>query len=284
MAWTNAPKQIALFSLALSLEMFTTASFAKQPLSVSVLALSGDRISSPQILGSQPTVELLSQNQGAANNQRPGGTWNNFEPPDRGVPGRREGGGTRGPECPTSTTALIPKSTMGRTMLAQPTFFYYVPTAIDKTVEFELLDENEKTIYKTNFRMITKAPGIVSVNLSAKNAVSLEAGKNYHWYFTIKCNPNDNEADIVVSGWINRISMTPALTSQLDGVKSERDRLNIYAKESLWYEYLSTLANLRRSQPTDSTLTAQWIEVLSAVELDKIAEQPLVQSQVLPVN
>lgn len=283
MAWTKAPIQITLFSLALSLEMVATASFAKQPMAVNTLALSGDRASGLKLPDTQQTDELIAQNQGA-NNQRPNGSWNAFEPPERGVPGRREGGGTRGPECPTSTTALIPKSTMGRTVLAQPTFFYYLPTAIDKTVEFELTDEKEKTVYKTSFRMITKAPGIVSVNLPAGNVASLESGKNYHWYFTIKCNPDDNEADIVVSGWINRVSMTPALTSQLDGAKSERDRLNIYAKESLWYEYLSTLASLRRSQPTDSALTVKWIELLSAVELEKIAEQPLVQSQLLPVN
>jgi hypothetical protein len=284
MAWTKASIQIALFSLALSMEMVASAGLARGPLTVNTIAQLGDRTSSLQLSDIQPSAELISQNQGAGNNQRPTGGWNAFDPPDRGVPGRREGGGTRGPQCPTSTTALIPQSTMGRTVLAKPTFLYYVPMAIDKKVEFELTDESENPIYKTTLRMITKAPGIVSVNLPAENLASLESGKSYHWYFTIRCNPEDNEANMVVSGWINRVSMTPELTSLLDKAKSDRDRLSIYAKESLWYEYLSTLASLRRSQPNDSALTVKWIELLNAVELENIAEQPLVPSELIPVN
>ena len=284
MAWTKASIQIALFSLALSMEMVASVGFARGPLTVNTMAQSGDRASNLQLPDSAPNAELISQNQGAANNQRPNSSWNAFDPPDRGVPGRREGGGTRGPQCPTSTTALIPKSTMGRTVLAKPTFLYYVPMAIDKKIDFELTDETEKPIYKTTLRMITKAPGIVSVNLPTESLASLESGKSYHWYFTIRCNPEDNEADIVVSGWINRVSMTPELTSLLDAAKSDRDRLSIYAQESLWYEYISTLASLRRSQPNDSALTVKWTELLNAVELQNIAEQPLVPSELIPVN
>jgi hypothetical protein len=283
MAWTKAFIRIALFSLALSWEMVASAGFAKQPMAVNRLTPLGDRASNLQLPDSQPSSELISQNQGNTNNRPLNSPWNAFDPPDRGAPGRREGGGTRGPQCP-STTALIPKSTMGRTVLAKPTFLYDLSTAIDKKVEFELTDESENSIYKTSLRMITKAPGIVSVNLPAANVASLESGKNYHWYFTIKCDPDDNAADIMVSGWINRVSMTPALTSQLDGAKSERDRLSIYAQESLWYEYLSTLASLRRSQPNDSTLTVKWMEVLSAVELENLAEKPLVPIELMPVN
>jgi len=284
MAWTKAPLQIAVLSLALSLDIVAIASFARPVHATHTLEYTGDRASNQQLPGNWQTAELISQTEDRGNNQPPNASWNAFDPPNRGVPGRREGGGTRGPECPTSTTALIPKSTMGRTISAKPTFFYYVPAALDKTVEFELADEADKTIYKTSFRMIAKAPGIVSVTLPADSAASLEVGKNYHWYFTIKCNPNDTEADIVVSGWINRVEITPALETQLDGVASDGDRLSIYAKESLWYEYLTTLANLRRSQPTDSALTVKWTELLSSVELEKIAQQPLVQIQLIPTN
>ncbi|HLO50083.1 MAG TPA: DUF928 domain-containing protein [Kamptonema sp.] len=285
MASTKAPLQIAVLSLALSMDIVAIATFVRPADAANTFADIGDRISSTQKLPDYSlTAEPTTQNGGRGSSQLSNGSWNAFEPPDRGVPGRREGGGTRGPECPTSTTALIPKSTMGRTVSANPTFFYYVPAVLDKTVEFELADEADKTIYKTSFRMIAKAPGIVSVTLPAASGSSLEIGKNYHWYFTIKCNPNDTEADIVVSGWINRVEITPDLKAQLDRSTSESDRLSIYAKESLWYEYLTTLANLRRSQPTDSALTVKWTELLSAVELEKIAQQPLVQIQLIPTN
>ena len=284
MAWTKAPLQIAVLSLALSMDIVAIASFVRPAHAANTFAQTGDRASTQHLSSNWLTAEPSSDNGGRDNSQRPNESWNAFEPPDRGVPGRREGGGTRGPDCPTSTTALIPKSTMGRTISAKPTFFYYVPAALDKTVEFELADEADKTIYKTSFRMIAKAPGIVSVTLPADNAASLEVGKNYHWYFTIKCNPNDTEADIVVSGWINRVDMTQTLKDRLDQAASAGERLSIYAQESLWYEYLNTLADLRRSEPTDSALTVKWTELLSSVELEKIAQQPLVQIELIPTN
>jgi hypothetical protein len=79
---------------------------------------------------------------------------------------------------------LIPKSTRGRTVPAKPTFFYRVAAAIDTTVQFELADETDKTLYKKSFRTVTNGPGIVSVSLAADaNSPALEADKNYHWYF-----------------------------------------------------------------------------------------------------
>ena len=205
--------------------------------------------------------------------------WNSFQPPEQGVPGRREGGGTRGPNCPTSTTALIPKSTMGRTISAKPTFFYYFPIALNTTVQFELADERDKTIYKKSFQMVTNRPGIVSVSLGEDpNSPVLEVGKNYHWYFAIKCSPKNSQDDVLVSGWINRTPLGPNLKREWDR-SSDRDRLSILTQQGIWYEYLATLAQLRLSSPSDDSLALKWSEMLSSVELGKISQAPLVPSK-----
>lgn len=283
MACKKSPLHTAAFSLLLSLsQVVVPAGFP-----ISAQALNGPtnniyRPAQPQLPAHWHTVQPPSQTGSRTSTQQAAAPWNRFQPPEQGVPGRREGGGTRGPEC--GTTALIPQSTMGRTVSAKPTFFYHVPAAIDKTIQFELADESDKTLYKKSFRLVTSGPGIVSVSLATDpNSPPLEAGKNYHWYFTIKCNPRNDREDVLVSGWIERIALSPTLKTQLDAA-SERDRLSIFAQQALWYEYIATLANLRLSSPRDAGLTLKWSELLNSVELGKIAQQPLIQSKLTPAS
>lgn len=123
--------------------------------------------------------------------------WDSFTPPQESVPGKRQSSKiTRGDSCPqglSEITALIPTTTMGRIISAQPTFFFYVPVSLNKTVEFELADSNDNTIYQKSFTMIVDRPGIISLTPgTASRPLPLEIGKNYHWYLTIKCDSNDN--------------------------------------------------------------------------------------------
>lgn len=283
MAWKSA-LNIGALSLILSLEAVAADSFLIPALALNSPANSVGRPSRRQLPLNWQTVQTLSPTGSRPNSQQPGATWNNFQPPEQGVPGRREGGGTRGLVCPTATTALIPQSTMGQTISAKPTFFYYLPVALDKTVQFELADERDKTIYKKSFRMVTSRPGIVSVSLGSDgNSPALEVGKNYQWYFTIKCN-SKNTDDVLVSGWINRTTIAPTVKTELDRSGDRRAALSIFAQQGLWYEYLATLAQLRIESPSDASLALKWSEVLNSVELGKIAREPLVASELTPIT
>ncbi len=280
MAWTKCYLKSAALFLILSLETVTTASFS----------IPAKALNNPAKDGSSPDIQHLPLHWQTVQSSSPTGSrlssyqlgtiWNSFQPPEQGVPGRREGGGTRGSSCPTSTTALIPKSTMGRTVSAKPTFFYYVPIALNTTVQFELADERDKTIYKKSFQMLTNRAGIVSVSLGEDdNSPALEVGKNYHWYFTIKCSTKNSQEDVLVSGWIHRMALAPTLKTELDR-SDDRDRqLSILTQQGIWYEYLTTLAQLRLSSPSDDSLALKWSEMLSSVELGKISQAPLVPSK-----
>jgi hypothetical protein len=284
MAWTKCNLKTAAICLILSLEAVATASFSMPAEALNNPANGIRTPVIPHLPLRWPTVESSSQTGSRLKSHQLGTIWNTFQPPEQGVPGRREGGGTRGSNCPTSTTALIPKSTMGRTVSAKPTFFYYVPIALNTTVQFELADERDKTIYKKSFQMVTSRAGIVSVSLGEdRNSPVLEFGKNYHWYFTIKCSPKNSQYDVIVSGWINRTAIAPTLKTELDR-SSEHDRLSILTQQGIWYEYLTTLAQLRVSSPSDRSLALKWSEMLSSVELGKISQEPLVPSNISFAN
>nr|WP_255699180.1 DUF928 domain-containing protein [Tychonema sp. BBK16] len=281
MALTKCHLNTAAICLILSLEAVATASFSMPAEALNNPANGIHSLDIPHLPFYSATVQSSSHSESRVKSYELETLWNKFQPPEQGVPGRREGGGTRGASnCPSSTTALIPKSTMGRTVSAKPTFFYYVPIALNTTVQFELADERDKTIYKKSFQMVTSRAGIVSVSLGEDlNSPVLEVGKNYHWYFTIKCSPKNSQDDVLVSGWINRTAIAPTLKTELDR-SSERDRLSILTQQGIWYEYLTTLAQLRVSSPSDRSLALKWSEMLSSVDLGKISQEPLVPSNV----
>ncbi|MEG4322599.1 MULTISPECIES: DUF928 domain-containing protein [unclassified Microcoleus] len=286
MAWKSA-LNIGALSLILSLEAVAAGSFFIPAEALNSPANSVHRPSQPQLPLNWQTAQPPEISGSRPNSQQLGVAWNSFQPPEQGVPGRREGGGTRGLECTATNalTALIPQSTMGQTISAKPTFFYYLPVAIDKTVQFELADESDKTVYKKSFRMVTSRPGIVSISLGADdNSPELKVGKNYQWYFTIKCNPKNYRDEVLVSGWINRSAVAPTVKTELDRSPDPRAKLSIFAQQGLWYEYLATLAQLRVESPSDASLALKWSEVLSSVELAKIAQEPLVPSQLTPIT
>ena len=286
MAWKSA-LNIGALSLILSLETVAAGSFFIPAEALNSPANSVHPPSRPQLPLNWQTVQTLSPTGRRPNSQQFGVAWNSFQPPEQGVPGRREGGGTRGLECTATNalTALIPQSTMGQTISAKPTFFYYLPVAIDKIVQFELADETDKTVYKKSFRMVTSRAGIVSISLGSDgNSPALEVGKNYQWYFTIKCNPKNYRDEVLVSGWINRTAVAPTVKTELDRSPDSRAKLSIFAQQGLWYSYLATLAQLRVESPSDASLALKWSELLSSVELRKIAQQPLVPSQLTPIT
>lgn len=198
-----------------------------------------------------------------------------YVPPDRGAPGRREGGGTRG-NClrgDPPLVALIPETNFGTTLEARPTFYWHVPVTVSPTAEFVLLDTDDNEVYRTTFQLSGNA-GIIQVSLKDQaGAPALEVGKDYHWYFSLVCDPGDRSGDIFAEGWIQRIDPPSSLASQLAAVP-ESDRPAVYAQAGIWYDALSTLANLRQTEPQNTTASTQWETLLRSVGLDNIASQP----------
>lgn len=212
--------------------------------------------------------------------------------PSRGAPGRRKGAASRG-ECPSVSkplTALVPatgesssesrgklavataKSVLGLTAAEHPTFWFYVPytLASERSTEFVLLDEQNNYVYKSTFTP-TGVPGIISFRLPS-TAAPLELGKMYHWYFLVNCDPDD---PVFVEGWIQRVALNPVLSQQL-AVAPPRERVDLYATNGIWYEALTTLAELYRATPADTRLATDWTTLLQAVDLNNITSEPLV--------
>ncbi|MEB3826137.1 DUF928 domain-containing protein [Phormidium sp. CCY1219] len=201
-----------------------------------------------------------------------------------GAPGRRIGGGSRGCSIgggqPSDRllTALIPESMVGLTVEEYPTFFWYLPPTDATAVEFVLMDEKGETvIYETTFR--TKGePGIVSLSLPENASLPpLDLDKNYQWYFSMICNPEDRAADIFVRGWIRRVEPTIALRQELQEATSQLERAQVYAQNGIWQDTLASLATSLRDNPRNRLVKDEWEQLMRDQGLTTIADAPLVQ-------
>ena len=206
-------------------------------------------------------------------------------PPDQEAPsGRARGGASRGScnhqQDKKRLTALVPvtsKSVWGLTVTEYPTFWFYIPDALtpESPIEFVLQDEEDNYVYKTTFTVSGMPPGIFSVPLSSMKA-PLEIGKKYYWTFSIDCAPQEPSNSIFVKGTVQRVAMNPTLMNQLKAA-TQRERIALYAANGIWHETLTTLAELRRTEPGDAMLAATWENLLQYVNLQDIAKEPIVQ-------
>lgn len=196
-----------------------------------------------------------------------------------GLPGRRVGGGTRSDMLISETplVALVPANNQGLTASGTPSFFFYVPkTQKPQMVEFVLVDENERQIYETQFTTDGNS-GVVGITIPGNEPTkTLEVGKTYRWYFAIVPDRENRNKDIYVNGSIKRVAVTQDLENQLKQGAS-LELAEGYQANNLWYDAIATVAELRRSRPTDTAVASKWEQLLSSVKLQKLAQEPLVQ-------
>lgn len=249
---------IGIFSLAISLEL------------ILIFTL-------PKPVGAQSTSESQTRN---LLTQQPISVT--FDPQDAGKPRTSAGGASRSPDgkvCPQDATAarasiaaLIPVNHEALTVAKHPTFLVYMPQTSARQVFFSLQDRNQNNVYETMLPTTGEA-GVMSIKLPA-DAPELEIGKRYKWYVTVMCGNALRPDSPIVEGEIRRVEPGTETNSELDKA-SPIERAALYGKNGIWQDTLATLADLRRSQPTDPTLTATWEQLLESVGLEAIAKEPL---------
>lgn len=199
----------------------------------------------------------------------------------RPMPGRRVGGGSRGP-CPYNReqplTALMPTTNWGETVAEHPTFWFYVPYSSQNfpAGEFVLHEEAGKEVYRIPFTL-PATPGLVKFSIPSDRA-PLEIDKKYFWTFKLYCQPQQSSASDSVQGWVTRIKLTPELQRQIEAAKPREDMA--YNQNRIWYDALARLAEIRTAHPSNSTLDRDWTELLKlkGIGLEHLAQRPLVGS------
>ena len=91
------------------------------------------------------------------------------------------------------------------------------------------------------------------------------------------------DREISVKGWIQRADLNSDLSERIKQSTPELQAA-LYAENGLWYDALSTFAELRRDvpaerlrqRPQDITIIQDWRNILKSVDLGKLADRPFV--------
>ncbi len=201
-----------------------------------------------------------------------------FIPPGTLAPSRTTGGASRGDSCAigkatksnASIVKLLPKSNIGLTEEQRPSIMVYIPATIAQKAFFSIQDENFNHHYQTTLELPEEA-GVMSIKLP-RESPALETGKNYQYSLVMICGEDLEVDSPFVSGWIQRVQPKGNLTLQKPSVELASQ----LASNGLWYDAVSTLAELRKSQPSNQSVVNSWQQLLNSAGLSKIAQEPIV--------
>lgn len=203
-----------------------------------------------------------------------------FKPPGAQAPRSSSGGASRdGNICGFTTktsknvsvTPLIPTTNIGLTLAAHPTIFIYLPGSKAQQALFTLQDDSSKTYYQTTLTL-PKKPGVMEVKVPS-SVPTLKTGKNYKWSLVMICTEELETDSPWVDGWIRRVESHRSFSSHKT---ISLELISKLAAAGIWYDSLSMLAELRRSQPNNLSLTNAWEDILKSADLNAIANEPLV--------
>ncbi|NMF65511.1 hypothetical protein DP113_34385 (plasmid) [Brasilonema octagenarum UFV-E1] len=79
---------------------------------------------------------------------------------------------------------------------------------------------------------------------------------------------------IAVEGLVQRIALKNDLTRRLQ-TATLRQRVALYAQAGIWQDAVTTLGELRRAKLRDTTLAADWKNLLESVGLEDIATEAI---------
>ncbi|MEO1429966.1 MAG: DUF928 domain-containing protein [Cyanobacteria bacterium J06633_8] len=170
----------------------------------------------------------------------------------------------------TSIVKLLPKSNIGLTAKERPSIMVYIPATTARKAFFSVQDENFNHHYQATLDLPEEA-GIMEIKLPA-DAPALATGKKYQYSLAVICGEYLEPDDQLISGWIERVESKGNMLNQEVSVELASE----LAEKGIWYDAVSTLAELRKSQPSNQYVVNSWQQLLNYVGLDEIAQESIV--------
>jgi Domain of Unknown Function (DUF928) len=217
-------------------------------------------------------------------NLKPNST-NKQELPDEGPGGpQTNGSGGSRPACTDiqpSLTPIVPATRQsngnvllsGKTTKNHPTFWFYIPykSTDIQSATFTLQDnKQEKPAFEKTVK-IASTPALISISLPP-TAPALQNGKVYDLRLSMSvfCPPNRELDTGFVAAQVIKENISPNLDNQLKRATPQQ-QATIYAKAGFWYDALTTSAELKRTNPNDSSLS----QLLKQYELTSFVNTPV---------
>jgi hypothetical protein len=188
-----------------------------------------------------------------------------YRPPQRGAPGGRVGGGTRGPSTDIPLMwALVPDH-VGLSAEAQPQLVWYLSKTTASPLELTIIDEAGVTPIIEKRLSSPAEPGIHIIRL-ADYDLQLEKGKTYQWFVSLISDPEHRSTDIIVGGMI-QVGDVPASVGEDARKANPVDATRLLAQAGFWYDAMGVISTSIQSNPSDAEMHALRASLLEEVDL-----------------
>ena len=194
-----------------------------------------------------------------------------YNPPKRGAPGGRVGGGTRGgTQRDIFVLSVLAPDHSGFTTSEQPSLYWYISNSTSLPIELTVMDpQGVQPILETRLPAPAK-PGIQRVRFADYN-IRLAPGAAYRWFVAIVPDADRRSKDILAGGAIERVDVPAELNAKLAKAKSNETPF-IYAEAGLWYDALGAISDLIDAAPQNQELHKQRTALLTQVGLPSTNE------------
>jgi len=199
-----------------------------------------------------------------------------YQPPLRGAPGGRVGGGTRGIGDEVITLFALAPNHVALTTQEQPTLYWFVSNETKHPIEVTLIIEEAAQPLLEKKLPLPIQPGIHAIRLKDFNLHLLKATQ-YRWFVALVPDPDRRSKDILAGGIIECIEVPETVRVKL----SQSDKQNIphiYAESGIWYDTIMAISELIEANPNDMNLRKQRIALLEQVGLSQVAQYELKQA------
>jgi len=192
-----------------------------------------------------------------------------YNPPMRGAPAVRIGGGTRGIGSQTIELVVIAPDHTGLTYNEQPRLYWYISKPALAKLEVTLInDKSDEPVYENYIEKSTTA-GIQSIDLS-KTGIKLKPDLEYRWFVSAVENQGQRSNDVVASGMIKYVVPDSSLKNELLNADAS-SHVNIFMQNGIWYDAIDSLVTLSKLHPEAPGLREQKISLLKQVGLESVA-------------
>ena len=213
---------------------------AGTPLAAEEQAVERSDPEAPEVASSPTTLPLLVK-EGDASDEPDASAPQSpllpaYEPPRRGSPRAKVGGGQRGASAAPTPLALAPDH-LAETVEAQPSLFWYLDglPAYGSQIVFTVIDDTSVEPLAEIELELPEQPGIHRIRL-ADYGVTLERDVEYEWSISLVVNRQQRSRDIVANGYIIRVSAPSDLAGR--GRSPQ-----VYADLGLWYDALAAISD-----------------------------------------
>ena len=193
-----------------------------------------------------------------------------YQPPRRGAPGGRVGGGTRGPSPGLPLLYALVPDHVAVTAEEQPPLVWYLSKTTSFPMEFTVVEVmGVEPILEVPLSSPTDE-GIHILSL-AQYDLRLETGKTYQWFVSLIPDPARRSKDIIAGGMLE-VERLPENIAEAVKLATPQDATKLFAKAGFWYDAMGVISHGIQANPTDRALHDIRADLLEQVDLNTVAQ------------